>query len=111
MYGPLFRESNDMELWTCTMCIDIDHVSKEMSEGTSDPNKNTLNENEICMASRILLELLCDTDNSIQFMNFPPKYLVSFYYQYSIYFSRLLNVSDQLLNTFIKIIIIFICHF
>jgi len=87
MHCPFFRESVDMEPWICTMCIDIDHISQAMCEKTSDPpKKTTLDENEMTMASRILLELFDDERNSHQFKNCPPKYVVSFYYLYSMYY-------------------------
>jgi len=80
MHRLFFRASVDMESWICTLCIDIDHISKVMSEGTSDPKRTTLDKNEISMASRILLELICDSENSSQFLKGPPIHWVNFYY-------------------------------
>jgi len=64
------------------MCVNIDDISKVISETTSDSNKKSLNKNEMIMASRILLELIGDEKNSFLFMDIPFKYSVSFYYPY-----------------------------
>lgn len=67
--------------WTCTMCIDIDHISKVMRERTSIPTESRLDNNEMIMASRILLELICDEKNSFQFIELPFKYSDPHYYK------------------------------
>ncbi|XP_025203242.1 E3 ubiquitin-protein ligase TRIM33-like [Melanaphis sacchari] len=76
-----FIMTNSSKTWKCTMCIDIEHVSKVMKKGTSDPDKKTLNEYELKMAARILLELLCDGINSYPFMECPSPIIHPDYYQ------------------------------
>jgi len=80
MHYLFFRAS--YESWICTMCVNIDDISKAISETTNDSNKKILNKNELIMASRILLELIGDEKNSFQFLEIPFKYSVSFYYLY-----------------------------
>ncbi|CAI6361886.1 unnamed protein product [Macrosiphum euphorbiae] len=69
------------ESWICTMCVNIDDISKVISETTSDSNKKILNKNEMIMASRILLELIGDEKNSFQFLEIPFKYSDPHYYK------------------------------
>ncbi|XP_016659627.1 E3 ubiquitin-protein ligase TRIM33-like [Acyrthosiphon pisum] len=69
------------ESWICTMCVNIDDISKIISKTTSDSIEKCLNKNEIIMASRILLELIGDEKNSFQFMELPFKYSDPHYYR------------------------------
>jgi len=74
-----------------------------MSERTSVSNENGLDDIEMIMASRILLELICDVKNSFQFMELPFKYSVSVYSLYSTYYKNFDQISIRIINYYLNV--------